>query len=167
MRCCKICVVCSKINFIINIINFTKIRIFYFYNNKYTFIHTNTKFTAKNTTFIKINKSHGGSKCSPSFIYRVVVKTAMNNGINQQRKAGCRSWVWTRKALNPFGTKKLVFQVKLIFSDLRTTFKILPMAELFMGHRSCTGRLLYSSDDLPKLLQKMDMFICLMQLSCK
>ena len=70
----------------------------------------------------------------------MLVKTAMNNGINQQRKAGCRTWVRTRKALNPFGTKNLVFQVKLIFSDLRTTFKILCMAELLMGRRSCTGR---------------------------
>ena len=39
----KICIIYNKINFIINIINFIKIYIFYFYNNKYTFINIDTK----------------------------------------------------------------------------------------------------------------------------
>ena len=52
---CKICVVYSKVNFITNITNSTKIHIFYFYNNKYTFINMDTIFTIKHTNFIKIN----------------------------------------------------------------------------------------------------------------
>jgi hypothetical protein len=45
-------------------------------------MHIYTIFT---TNFIKINKSRmAGIMCSPSFIHRVIVKTAMNNGINQQ-----------------------------------------------------------------------------------
>jgi hypothetical protein len=46
---------CSKVNFITNIINSTRIHIFYFYNNKHTFINTNTIFITKHTNFIKIN----------------------------------------------------------------------------------------------------------------
>ena len=52
---CKICVVYSKVNFITNITNSTKIHIFYFYNNKHTFINMDTIFTIKHTNFIKIN----------------------------------------------------------------------------------------------------------------
>ena len=55
MRCCKMCVICSKVNFITNITNFTWIHTFYFYNNKHIFININTTFTTKQTNFIKIN----------------------------------------------------------------------------------------------------------------
>ena len=61
------CVVCSKINFITNITNSTRIHIFYFYNNKHTFINTNTTFITKYTNFIKINTGLvAGPKCSPT-----------------------------------------------------------------------------------------------------
>ena len=62
----KMCVVCSKVNFIINIINYIRIHTFYFYNNKHTCINTNTTFTTKHTTFLKINTFPVvGPKCSP------------------------------------------------------------------------------------------------------
>ena len=48
---------CSKVNFITNITNSIRIHIFYFYNNKYTVINTDTIFTIKQTNFIKINKN--------------------------------------------------------------------------------------------------------------
>ena len=58
----------SKVNFITNIINSTRIHTFYFYNNKHTFINTDTTFTTKHTNFIKINKSLVvGPKCSPLY----------------------------------------------------------------------------------------------------
>ncbi len=55
--CCKMCIVCSKVKFIINITNITGIYIFYFYNNRHTFITitTDITFTTKHTYFIKIN----------------------------------------------------------------------------------------------------------------
>jgi hypothetical protein len=66
VKCCKMYVVCSKVNFIINITNFTRIHTFYFYNNKHTFLNTDTAFTIKHTNFIKINTGHMvGPKCSP------------------------------------------------------------------------------------------------------
>ena len=46
---------CSKVNFITNITNYTRIHTFYFYNNKHTFINKDTTFTTKHTNFIKIN----------------------------------------------------------------------------------------------------------------
>jgi hypothetical protein len=49
------CVVCSKVNFITNIINSIRIHTFYFYNNKHTFINTDTICITKHTNFIKIN----------------------------------------------------------------------------------------------------------------
>jgi hypothetical protein len=61
------CVVCSKVNFITNITNSTRIHTFYFYNNKHTFINTDTTFTTKHTNFIKINTGPvAGPKCSPT-----------------------------------------------------------------------------------------------------
>ena len=51
----KMCVICSKINFITNIINSIRIHTFYFYNNKHTFINTDTTFITKHINFIKIN----------------------------------------------------------------------------------------------------------------
>ena len=66
VRCCKICVIYSKVNFITNIINSTKIHTIYFYNNKYTFINMDTTFITKHTNFIKINTNPMmGPKCSP------------------------------------------------------------------------------------------------------
>ena len=66
VRYCKMCVVCSKVNFITNITNSTRIHTFYFYNNKHTFINTNTTFITKHTNFIKINTGPvTGPKCSP------------------------------------------------------------------------------------------------------
>ena len=47
------CVVCSKINFITNITNFTRIHTFYFYNDKHTFINMDTKFATKHTILSK------------------------------------------------------------------------------------------------------------------
>jgi hypothetical protein len=65
----KMCIVCNKVNFITNIINSTRIHTFYFYNNKDTFINTDTIFITKHTNFIKINTSPvAGPKCSPCFI---------------------------------------------------------------------------------------------------
>jgi hypothetical protein len=55
VKCCTMCVVCSKVNFITNITNSTRIHTFYFYNNKYTFINTDTTFITKHINFIKIN----------------------------------------------------------------------------------------------------------------
>ena len=66
VKCCKIYVVCSKVNFITNIINSIIIHKFYFYNNKHTFINMDITFTIKHTNFIKINtKPVMGPKCSP------------------------------------------------------------------------------------------------------
>jgi hypothetical protein len=46
--------------------NFTRIHTFYFYNNRHTYINTNTTFTIIHTNFIKINKIlMTGPKCSP------------------------------------------------------------------------------------------------------
>ena len=60
------CVVYIKVNFITNIINFTRIHKFYFYNNKHTFINTDKIFITKHTNFIKINTGPvTGLKCSP------------------------------------------------------------------------------------------------------
>ena len=55
LRCGKICVICSKANFITNITNVTVIYTFSFYNNRHTFTTTDKIFTTKHTYFIKIN----------------------------------------------------------------------------------------------------------------
>ena len=69
------CIIYSKINFITNITNSTIIHIFYFYNNKHTFINTDTTFTRKNTNFIKINTNPvTGPKCSPESKEKKTVK---------------------------------------------------------------------------------------------
>ena len=52
---CEMCVICSQIKFITNITNVTGIHTFYFYNDRYIFITTDTTFTTKHTYFIKIN----------------------------------------------------------------------------------------------------------------
>ena len=63
VKCCKMCVVCSKINFITNITNSTRIHKFYFYNNKHTFINmditftTNTQILSKSTRVLWRNVS--------------------------------------------------------------------------------------------------------------
>ena len=65
VRCWKMCVVCSKVNFITNITNSTIIHTFYFYNNKHIVINTDTTFTTKHINFIKINTNPmAGPKCS-------------------------------------------------------------------------------------------------------
>ena len=56
VRCCKICVVCSKVNFITNITNSTRIHTFYFYNKKHIYINTDTTFTTKHTNLSKSTK---------------------------------------------------------------------------------------------------------------
>ena len=62
-------IVCSKVNFITNITNSTRIHTFYFYNNKHTFINTDTTFITKHINFIKINTdSIAGPKRSPNVI---------------------------------------------------------------------------------------------------
>ena len=53
----------NKVNFITNIINSIKIHIFYFNNNKHTFININIIFIKKHINFIKINKILTGRKC--------------------------------------------------------------------------------------------------------
>ena len=60
------CIVCSKVNFITNITNSTRIHIFYFYNNKthiyqygYNIYHTTHKF------YKNQYGSMTGPKCSP------------------------------------------------------------------------------------------------------
>ena len=55
VRYCTMSVVYSKINFITNFTNSTRIHTFYFYNNKHTFINTDITFTTKHTNFIKID----------------------------------------------------------------------------------------------------------------
>ena len=61
------CVVCNKVNFIINVTDSTKIHTFYFYNNKHTFINMDTTFITKHTNCIKINTSPmAGPKCFPT-----------------------------------------------------------------------------------------------------
>ena len=60
------CVVCSKVNFITNITNSTRIHTFYLYNNKHIYINKDITFTTKHTNVIKIDKSPvTGPKCSP------------------------------------------------------------------------------------------------------
>ena len=66
VSCCKMYIICSKIKFIINIINVTIIHTFYFYNNRHTFITKDTTFTIKYTYFIEINTSPvARPKCDP------------------------------------------------------------------------------------------------------
>jgi hypothetical protein len=50
-----LCIICSKIKFIINIINVIRIYTFCFYNNKHTCVIIDTKFTIKHKYLIKIN----------------------------------------------------------------------------------------------------------------
>ena len=64
VKCCKMCVVYSKVNFIIYITNSIRIQSFYFYNNKYIYINTDTTFTTKHTNFTKINT---GPVAGPKF----------------------------------------------------------------------------------------------------
>ena len=69
VRCCTMCIVYSKINFITNITNFIRIHIFYFYNNKHIFINSDTTFITKRTNFIKINTDLVTALNVPLFIY--------------------------------------------------------------------------------------------------
>ena len=50
----KLCIICSKIKFITNIINVIRIHTFYFYNNKHTFTIIDTIFIIKHKHLIKI-----------------------------------------------------------------------------------------------------------------
>jgi hypothetical protein len=69
VSCDIMCVICSKVKFIINITQVTGIHIFYFYNNKHIFTITDTTFTTKHTYFIKINTGPvTGPKCDPAGI---------------------------------------------------------------------------------------------------
>jgi hypothetical protein len=62
------CVVYSKVKFITNITNVTGIYTFYFYNNRHIII-TDTIFTTKHTSFIKINIDPVvGPKCDHCFV---------------------------------------------------------------------------------------------------
>ena len=54
VKCCKMCVFYSKVNFITISLILSKFTNFYFYNNKHI-INMNTTFTTKHTNFIKIN----------------------------------------------------------------------------------------------------------------
>jgi hypothetical protein len=51
-----ICVICNKVKFITIITHMlSELTHFIFYNNKYTFVTTDTTFTIKRTYFTKIN----------------------------------------------------------------------------------------------------------------
>ena len=59
------CVVCSKVKFITNITNVTRIHTFYFYNNRHT-LSLRTQHLPQNTHFIKINTGPVAEpKCDP------------------------------------------------------------------------------------------------------
>jgi hypothetical protein len=51
ITCGTMCIICSKFEFITNIIYVTEISTFYFYNNKHIFIITDTKVTTKYTFY--------------------------------------------------------------------------------------------------------------------
>ena len=63
---------CSKVKFLTNINHVTGIHTFYLYNNKHTYITTNTNFTTKHIHFIKTNIDPiMGPKCDPKQVHRL------------------------------------------------------------------------------------------------
>jgi hypothetical protein len=62
----KICLICSKVEFITNITYIIGMHTFCFYNNKHTFTTTDTKCITRHTHFTKTNTNPiMGPKCDP------------------------------------------------------------------------------------------------------
>ena len=121
VKCCM-CVICSKINFITNIINSIRIHTFYFYNNKHTYINTDTTFITKHINFIKINTN---LVVGPKSLYSMfaVWQASEMKRISKYQISVCSFWILLDTFKNE-GGNHVGFGQMIFLSNLKKSVKL-------------------------------------------